>query len=221
MDLVKRLFQEQDLKYKEFSKSLIPGDCEIIGVRTPVLRKIAKEMKDTNWIDFFENYNFKYHEEKLVYGFLIGQGNLKISEKIKLIEKYVPLIDSWASCDQFTFKLKENEKEEYWNFCIKYFDKKGEYERRFAIVSMMKFIDENYIESIFELIDKVEHKEYYVKMAIAWLISVCYVYFPERTLEYIENNNLDKFTHNKAIQKIIESFRVSKESKDEIRKKKR
>lgn len=221
MDLRNILFSNQDLKYREFTEKLIPGCSNIIGVRTPVLRDIAKKISKNNGIEFLESFVPEYHEEKLVYGFVISYVKTDISEKIRFLRKYIPYIDNWAVCDQISLKLKESEKEEYWNFICKYFDKPGEYEKRFAVVNLMKFIEDDYIDSVLEKLENVQHEGYYLKMGVAWSVSMCFVKYPEKTTEFLKHSKLDDFTHNKSIQKITESFKVSDEMKKEIRKLKR
>ena len=116
----------------------------------------------------------------------------------------------------------KNNKREFWNFLKPYLKSEKEFELRFSIVTLLDFyIVPEYIEQILIELDKIKHDGYYVKMAIAWAISICYIKFPKETKRYLENNTLDDFTYNKAIQKIIESYRVSEEDKQALRKMKK
>ena len=214
------LFEKQDLKYKEFHSSLCPNVDKIIGIRVPQLRKMAKEIAMTNHKDFLENAQDEYYEELLLQGLVIGYAKISIEETFKYLEKFVPKINSWAVCDTTCSNLKITKKymEQMWEFLEKYINSKKEYEIRFALVMYLNyFLTEDYIDKILQKVDRIGNNEYYVQMAIAWLISFAYIKQKDKTEKYLLKNNLDKFTQNKSIQKICESFRVSKEDKEKLR----
>ena len=116
-----------------------------------------------------------------------------------------------------TYKFMKKDMDYWFKYLLKYLESNKEYEIRFAVVSFLDyFISEEYIREILKILGSIKHEGYYVKMAVAWAVSVCYVKFPERTWELLEGYELDDFTHQKSIQKIRESFRVSKEEKDRL-----
>lgn len=215
-EIRQKLYEMQDLKYKEFHSSLCPNVDNIIGVQVPKLRKIAKELAKTNSKEYLELEDITLYEEKVIQGLLIGISKISIEETKKYLERFIPKIDSWAVCDVVCSSLKiagKNQKE-MWDFLEKYINSNEEFETRFAIVMYLDYyLNDKYIDKVIKNISKIKSDKYYVKMAIAWLLSTSYVKQKEKTLEYLKNNKLDNFTHNKAIQKIIESYRVTKEEK--------
>lgn len=222
--VIKRFFDLQDKKYQEFHSKLCPNIDNIIGVRLPELRKIAKEIAKTDWQTFIKNVKNEYYEETMVEGLVIGYAKMDIDKKLEYIKAFVPKIDNWAVCDCVcgNFKFKPNDKEVVWKFLETYFSSTKEFEVRFVLVMFLDyFLEDKYIKQVLELIDKLSKTSYYSQMAAAWTISVAYVKYPNETMEYLENNNLDNFTYNKALQKIIESYRVDKDTKTKIRSMKR
>jgi len=215
------LFEKQDLKYKEFHSSLCPNVDKIIGVRIPELRKMAKEIASKDYDKFLVQAKDEYYEELVLQGLVIGYAKTSIENTFKYLKTFVPKINSWAVCDTTCSNLKITKKymNEMWDFLEQYINSKKEYEIRFALVMYLNYyLTEEYIEKILQKIDKIENKAYYVQMAIAWLISFAYIKQKEKTEKYLLENNLDKFTQNKSIQKICESYRVSKEDKEKLRK---
>ena len=224
-NIKQQLNQLADGKYKEFHGSLCPGTNNIIGVRVPVLRQYAKELlKKYSIEEIFKDLDNEYYEEILIKGMLIGLAKLDLETRIKYMREFIPQIDNWAVCDITCAGLKfiKNNQTEIWEFIQKYLKSNREFEIRFAVVIMLDFyINEQYIDKILKELDKINHSGYYVKMAVAWAISICYIKFPDKTHKYLQQNNLDDFTYNKAIQKTIESYRVSDNQKQILRKMKR
>lgn len=223
-DVRKKIFELADEKYKEFHSGLCPNTDNIVGVRVPILRNYAKELVKEDFGIYLKNVKDKYYEEIMLQGMVIGLAKMNIEERLKYIKEFVPKIDNWAVCDVFCAGLKfvNKNKQEVWKFLQNYTKSTKEFELRFLIVMMLDFyITEEYIEKVIKLLDNIKHDGYYVKMAISWTISVAYIKYPKKTMEYIKCNTLDDFTYNKALQKIIESYRVSKEEKDVIRSMKR
>lgn len=221
-EIRKRIFELADEKYKEFHSGLCPNTNNIVGVRVPVLRNYAKELAKQDWNTYLENAQDEYYEEVMLQGMVIGIAKMPIEEKLRQIKKFVPKIDNWAVCDVTCAGFKVKEKEQLWNFIKTYQNSKKEFELRFMIVMMLDhFVEEKYVQNIFSTIDTIKNDEYYVQMAVAWLISVLYIKFPKETLAYLKTTTIDNFTFNKAIQKMIESYRVSKEEKEMLRKLKR
>lgn len=217
----KKLFELQDLKYKEFHSGLCPNVDKIIGVRVPKLKEIAKQITKEDYKEFLLNVKDEYYEELVLHGLVIGYSKISIEEAIEYLKEFVPKINSWAVCDITCANLKLTKKhmKEMWKFLETYVNSNNEYEIRFAVVMYLNYylIDE-YIDEVLKNINKIENKEYYVQMAVAWLISISYIKQKEKTIKFLGKNNLDKFTQNKAIQKIRESYRVSKEEKENILK---
>lgn len=223
-NLKDKLFELSDEKYKKFHSGLCPNTDNIIGVRLPKLREIAKEIAKGDWRDFLAISSNDYYEEVMINGLVIAYAKCDVDEKLNYIESFVPKIDNWAICDSFCNSLKfvNKNKEKVWEFIQPYLKSNKEFEIRFAVVIILNYyITEDYIDLILETLDEVKHEGYYVKMAVAWAISVCYVKFPKKTESVFEENLLDDFTHNKSIQKIRESYRVPKESKERLQKMRR
>lgn len=212
-----------DEKYRVFHSGLCPGTFNILGVRIPKLREYAKKLSKENWR---ENYNLltdEYYEEIMLQGMMIGLADIDIEERLEYLEKFIPKIDNWAVCDVTCVGLKfiNKNKDIVWKFIQKYLKSTKEFELRFAIVVLLDYyIDDEYIDDVINILDKTNCTTYYVKMAVAWTISVIYVKYPDKCLKYLKssNINLDDSTYNQSIQKIIESNRVSKKDKENLRK---
>lgn len=219
MNIEKSLYSLQDKKYQEFQKGLCPGVVNIIGVRIPELRKLAKELlKHYSPKELLENINDNYYEELMLQGMVIGGAKEDINTILKYVKEFVPKIDNWAVCDTFctSLKITKKYKKEMWKFIQEYLKSDKEFELRFAIVMILGyFIDEEYLEKDFKIFNNIKSDKYYVKMALAWAISICVIKYYDRTVKYLEKEAiLDDFTYNKSIQKARESYRLSKEQKD-------
>lgn len=222
------LYENVDEKYQQFNKSLVPGKtAPMLGVRLPVLREIAKKIAGENGQEYIravmeqEKSGDIFHEELLLHGIVIGYLNCGWEERTELLDGFVPVIDSWAVCDSscMTYKFMKKDVAYWYSYLLKYVNSSREYEVRFAVVAMLDhLVTEEYIVCVLEVLTHVRHEGYYVKMAVAWAVSVCYVKFPEQTERILTEQRLDDFTHNKSIQKIRESYRVSKEDKDRLQK---
>ena len=217
----------QDLKYQKFHSSLLPGVQNIIGVRMPLLRKLAKEVLRGDWRSYLDSSVAEpntYYEEDIIQALLIGTSKLSWQERYAYIKEFVPKINNWAVCDLFCSTLKEAQyyQKEYWQLIVPYFNSSNAYDLRFASVMLLNhFTGDEFVEEALNLLEAIKHEDYYVKMGIAWAISIFYIKKPQLTLKLIKQNNLDDFTHNKAIQKIRESFRVSNEDKEMLNELKR
>ena len=224
-EIRKKLIELSDAKYKEFSAGLCPGvNIEMLGVRIPKIRKLAKEIVKDNPEEYLKNPQEKYFEELMLQALVIANLKIDLEKKKEYIISFVPKINSWAICDSFCVDLKDADKnpEFFWKIISKYFKSKKEYEIRFAVVMLLDhYVKEEYINEIFEVIDNIKNEEYYVEMGIAWLVAEMYIKFPKQTMKYLKNCNLNKFTYNKALQKARESYRVSKEEKEILNKMKK
>lgn len=222
--LVERLRSLADDSYKEFTAKLIPGITHILGVRTPLLRKLATELiKGEEWPDILAQTP-RYHEEKMLHALLIGQGPIDSSSRFQLLTRFIPLIDNWAVCDLCCSELKRLVKTtptETWNFLTPYLYSTQPFEQRFGIVMLFHYLQDDYLERVLTYADSFCHEDYYARMGMAWLLSGCFVKYPIQTMDYLEHSRLDIFTYNKALQKIIESRCVDKATKNRIRSMKR
>lgn len=215
-----KLFNLSEDEYRNFHNKLCPNTENILGVRLPLLRNMAKDLAKNNWEAYLNNPYNEYYEEIMIEGLTIGYIKADINTRFKYIKRFIPKIDNWAICDSFCNNLKFTKKNlnEVWEFISTYLSSNKEFELRFAIVMMLHYyINEEYIDRVLHILNDINHEGYYVKMAVAWAISFAYIKFPHKTLVFLKNNNLDSFTYNKSLQKIIESTRVSNEDKDLIR----
>ncbi len=213
------LNDQQDLKYRDFHKSLLNADVNLIGIRTPKLKKIAKEISLGNYDNFIKLNTHKYYEETIIHALVIS--NLKdINIVINYIDNFLNYIDNWATCDILcgSLKIVNKNKEIFFNYIKNKIKDPNPWIKRFCFVLLLDyFLEDKYIKEIFNLTNKYNTKDYYVNMAIAWLISIAYIKNKNATINYLKNNKLDNFTHNKAIQKIRESTRITLEDKELIK----
>jgi len=213
-NFINYLFSIKEEKYKDFQQKIIPNK-KIIGIKTNILKKIAKEIYKGNYKDFLSIIENNYYEENLLYGLILT--NIKdINILLPYLNKYVLIIDNWASCDLTISNLKivKNNKEIFFTYILDNINNNHSYTRRFGYVLLLNcYIEKEYLNKIFKLCN-IPNNDYYVNMSIAWLISMCYIKYKDETLNYLNNNKLNKFTYNKTIQKIIESNQVSKEEKN-------
>ncbi len=221
-----KLHSLSDNKYKEFHGGLCPGTNNIIGVRVPILRAYAKELaKQYEIKELLEEIDDEFYEEIMLKGMLIGLSKESFEVVKGYIQNFVPKIDNWAVCDVFCggLKMTKKYKAEMWEFIQKYLDSDAEFDIRFGVVIILSYyIEDDYIEQDFKVFNSVKSQDYYVKMAVAWAISVCLIKFYDETMVYLRDTaELDKFTYNKAIQKAIESYRINDEQKQCLRKMKR
>ncbi len=223
-EIRRELFELSDEKFREFASSLIPGCDNLIGVRIPQIRKIAKRVVKDSPIEYLDNACDIYFEETMLKALIIGNMSEDIEVTLEQIALFIPKITNWSLCDSFCNELKiaRNHKERVWKFLQRYHRSNEAYEIRFAVVMLLfHFIEKQYLEDVLFICDVITHDDYYVKMAVAWCLQVCFVNFPTETMEYLKDNNLDDETFNKALQKIRESLKVDKATKEIIKSMKR
>ncbi len=226
-EIRKTLYDCAEESYRDFNRSLIPGDiAPILGVRIPKLRKIAKKAAKENGREYLgallkeERGGHVFYEELLLHGMIIGYLKCERKEREKLLNEFVPVIDNWSVCDSscITYKFMKTDMEEWFDYLLRYVNDEREYAVRFAVVCMLNyFITETFVDRVVDILEKLQHEGYYVKMAVAWALSVCYVKFPKKMKLFFKNNELDDFTCNKAIQKIRDSLQVSREEKEMLK----
>ncbi len=229
----KELENMADDALAQFTAKLCPDtdSSRILGIKVPELRKIAKsivkEGKNTAYIE--EAMNFKkekYLEEILLEGFVIGYSKIPLDQKLEYIKLFIPQIDNWLINDTVcsTLKVKkEDELKKLWSFILPYLKSKKQFEVRYAVTTMLgNFIIEEYVDKVIEELDKIENKEYYTEMAVAWTLAEVGIKFNDKAMKYLNGkNSLDKFTYNKTLQKMIESYRISESQKVQLRAMKR
>ena len=219
-EIIEELFKMQDKKYQEFQSKLIPtrSSDTIIGVRTPELRKYAKELvKNNNYIDFVRKLPHKYFDENQLHAFIISE--IKDYENcIEYINHFLPFVDNWATCDQMSPKIFKKNHEKLLKEIKIWIKSKDTYTLRFGIGMLMQhFLDEDFKPEYLEWVAKIKSDEYYVNMMISWYFATALAKQYEIAIPYIENKKLDTWCHNKTIQKSLESLRITPEQKDYLR----
>lgn len=215
-----RLFELQDLKYRDFHSRLMPTvDKElIIGVRTPDLRKFAKEVaKSEHCEEFLKTLPHKYYEENNLHAFLVEQikdYDLCIAE----LNRFLPFVDNWATCDMMRPEIFKKHKDRLFTDALRWMESDDSYAVRFGIEMLMcHYLDENFTPEIPAIISKIKTDEYYVKMMIAWYFATALAKQYDAVITYFEKGLLDEEIRNKAIRKAIESYRVTDEQKAYLR----
>ncbi len=221
INIEEELFKMQDLKYRDFHANLMPTVDKnlIIGVRTPALRRFAAEFAKTDEAaEFLKNLPHKYYEENNLHAFLtekIKDYETALSET----ERFLPYIDNWATCDMFLPKAFRKNTDKLIFQINKWIKSDKTYVKRYAIGLLMKlYLDENFKTEQIETVARIRSEEYYVNMMIAWYFATALAKQYEAAIPYIREQRLDKWTHNKAIQKAVESNRISKDTKEYLKK---
>lgn len=218
--LKEQLLELSDVKYQQFTARLIPNITNLLGVRHPELHKLAKSIAKGDWRTYLNQAEDEYFEEVMLQAMVIGYVKTDIDELLEYAAVFIPKINNWSICDSFCSGLKITKKNRarVWDFVIPYLSSQDTYHIRFGVVMLLSyFVDEEYIDQVLHKLDTIHSEEYYVQMAVAWAISICYIKMPEPTLIYLQSSSLDRFTYNKALQKITESYQVSAEQKVLIR----
>ena len=214
------LFDMQDLKYRELQTGIIPSrdPQTLIGVRTPALRSFAKQLaKREDLSDFLNDLPHHYFDEDQLHAFIISEMK-DYGRCMAELEKFLPFVDHWATCDQMSPKVFKKHKEELLVKIREWIASDRPYTVRFGIGMLMQhFLDEDFDPAYPELAAGIRSEEYYVKMMIAWYFATALAKQYEAVLPYLENRRLDAWTHNKAIQKAVESYRITPEQKEHLR----
>ena len=214
----------QDKTYKDFHSKLMPtiNPNSIIGIRVPVLRDYAKKLFKENSIEslnsFLKNLPHEFYEENNIHAFIIEKIN-NFDECIFYLENFLPYIDNWATCDMLNPKIFKTNYEKLLEKIYQWINSDSVYTVRFAIGMLMRyFLDEKFETKYLDLVASINSGEYYINMMRAWFFATALAKQYEQTFPYIKNYSLDKWTHNKTIQKAKESFRISKVQKEELKK---
>lgn len=203
---------------REWSTNLLRTSLPVLSMKSAELKEIAKQIFKGNYRSFLDLMIWDYYENTVINGFIINEIK-DFDLKKKYLDIYSSKADNWATCDLLTFNIK-NRESDYFNITLEYIKSDKPFVRRIGMYILFEYIDnENYINKIFDLLDKFKDEEdYYVNMMNAWLLCECYIKQKEKTLKYLSHNKLNKFTINKAIQKCRESRRVSDIEKDMLLK---
>lgn len=219
-DIRELLFKKQDIKYRDFQSKLIPGvgDDSFIGVRTPELRKLAKEISKRADIDIFLNeLPHQFFDENQLHAFILS-GIKDYDSCLKEVERFLPYVDNWATCDQMSPKVFKKHKKELLKSIRTWIASEETYTIRFGIKMLMEhFLDDDFDPLYPEMVAKLRSEEYYVNMMIAWYFATALAKQYESILPFIEEKRLADWTHNKTIQKAVESYRISPEQKDYLK----
>lgn len=211
-----RLFALQDLKYRDFQAKLMPTiDKEtIIGVRTPELRKFAKELlKSGETESFLNSLPHDFYEENNLHGFIVSEIK-DYAEAVRRMDSFLPYVDNWATCDSTSPKVFKKHKTELVDEIKRWLASDKIYTIRFGVEMLMShYLDDDFKTEYLEMVAAVRHDDYYVKMMVAWYFATALAKQYEKTVPYIENRTLEQWTHNKAIQKSVESYRITDEQK--------
>lgn len=215
-----------DEKYRDFQIKLLPDTEHFVGVRLPKLHRLAKRIVKENGREYLEaalkrRPQDELFEEIMLQGMIIGYMESDISDIFSYAEKFVRKIDNWSVCDSFcsSFKHALKHQDEVWEWLEHFFKSEREFEVRFGVVMLLNYyIDDAYVNRLYPIFEAIRQDGYYVKMAVAWAISICYIKYPQKTMVFLRESKLDVFTYNKSLQKIVESRCVSEEEKIQIRK---
>ena len=215
-----------DEKFKDFTSALIPGARPILGVRVPILRKFAKEIAEGDWQTYLREASEDSYEEVAIKGFVIGYAKAELEVLLPYIAEHIEKINDWSLCDGFCSNLKvvKKHREEILEFLLPYAKIDDEFKQRVVAVMLMTYyLTDEYIDMTLKVLDNLKNEKYYCKMAVAWAIATAWAKQREKTCCYMldGNNTLNDWTYNKAIQKMLESYRVSDEDKVMLRKMKR
>ena len=218
------LLSMQDKTYKDFHSKLMPtiNSNSIIGVRVPVLRDYAKKLFKENSIEslnsFLKNLPHEFYEENNIHAFIIEKIN-NFDECIFYLEEFLPYIDNWATCDMLNPKIFKTNCDKLLEKIYQWINSDSVYTVRFGIGMLMRFfLDEKFETKYLDLVSSINSEEYYINMMRAWFFATALAKQYDQTLPYIKNYSLDKWTHNKTIQKANESFRITKDQKEELKK---
>jgi 3-methyladenine DNA glycosylase AlkD len=225
MDITQKLIEMQDEKYRDFTSSLIPNISKenMIGVRLPNIKKLAKELyKSGEYIDFINMLPHTYFEEYHLHSYILSEIK-DFDYFVKQVEKLLPYINNWSVCDSLRPKCFKNNKEKALIHIKKWLNSEYVYTKRFAIeMLMVHYLGDDFKTEYLELVSKVKGEDYYLKMMVAWYFATALAKQYNEVLPYIENHAIeDNWTHNKAIQKALESYRVSEDKKDLLKTYKR
>ncbi len=207
-------------EYKEFSASLIPGVDNMLGIRLPKLRKLAKELVKEDWKEYLSWKDFLYFEETMIQGMVLGYVKAPVEEILEAVEQFIPRIHNWSVNDSFctTFQSASRYPKQVWEFLMRYQDSHQEFEVRVVSVMLMAhFLLPEYIDQVLQVLGHLDTKEYYASMAVAWAYATAWAKFPKETKEYLQEYPIDSVTYRRTLQKCMESRRITEADKEWMR----
>ena len=214
--ITEQLFTLQDLEYKKFHSKLMPTvhPDVIIGVRTPDLRKLAKMLKGTPEAEqFLTELPHQYYEENNLHGFLL-ESIKEFDACVTALNDFLPYVDNWATCDMMSPKALKKDLAKLYEWVKIWMASKETYTVRFGVNMLMKYyLEEEFRPEYPELVASIRSEEYYIKMVVAWYFATALAKQYEAVLPYLLEHRLDAWTHNKTIQKAVESYRITPEQK--------
>ena len=228
-DLIRdELYKNMDEEYGRQQAKLIPECGNIIGVRMPVLNKMAREIASVNWKEYLQGARSDTYEEILLQALVLGYARGKVDDILLYIEEFIPLIDNWAVCDHLCAGLgmAREYQEEFWEFITKWVSRDGrlkkpghpEYIMRFVTVMMLDyFINDRYIDNVLFAYNTMKHPGYYFKMGVAWGLETAYYSYPDKVLAFLKDNDLDDETLSMKFKKLLNSGKLSDEEKQAIK----
>lgn len=228
-EIRERLVGISDNSYADFSKKLIPDDIQILGVRMPRLKELAKEIATSNECgEYLETAQFGSHEEVLLYGLVLGKVNLPIEKLLVKVENWTKYITNWAECDSVVMALKVFGRKKFTDFCFVFLQnfmtkELTPFQKRFVIVCLFRYyLTDDYVDRTIDfMLEYAVEEHYYIHMALAWGVCEVLIKYYDKGLDILKSNKLNTATHNKSIQKAVESYRLTVEQKAELRKLKR
>lgn len=221
-DYMDYLRSTSEANFKDFSSKLIPGAEDMLGIRTPELRKIAKEILKGNYAEFLACQKGKIHEEIIIEGLVMAGVKCGYEEMLSLMKRFADKISNWAICDTVSFKNVKKYMPEFFSDIEYFIYNKNPWVQRFGFGCLLEFyLTDEYIDRVLEYVNSVNSDFYYVQMMQAWLIATAAAKQRGKTIAFLERDSLNDFTHNKAIQKMRESYRICAEDKEYIKKLKR
>ncbi len=219
-EIISELYKKQDIKYRDFQAKLIPDKTvdDMIGVRTPELRKYAKELVKRDDIgEFLSTLPHEFFDEYQLHAFIIS-GIKDFDKCMDEVNRFLPYVDNWATCDQLSPKVFKKNRPELLKQIKKWIKSKDTYTVRFGIGMLMQhFLDEDFDVKYPEMVVKLRSDEYYINMMIAWYFATALAKQYDTVIPFIEEKRLDKWTHNKAIQKSVESYRITPQQKEYLK----
>lgn len=220
-EIMDYLYAHADARYAAFSSSLIPGEQPpMIGVRLPLLRNLARRLAKEDWRAYLDEAVDDTFEEIMLQGFVTGLAKMPFEEQMRRMTSYAGKITNWSLCDSpcAGFKFVRKHQEEVWEFLQPYLYCQDEFRQRFGIIMLMDhFMDDRFIFRFIDVLGSVRPVGYYASMAVAWAVSTCYVRYPELIMDLLRSRKLDKDCQNRAIQKIVDSLRITADDKNKVK----
>lgn len=216
---LKELWSYQDLKYQTFHSKLILNEMPLIGIRTPILKQLAKQISRGEYQAFIQQ-NQHYYEEIIIHGFILGYIKVDFQKLLVFLEEFLPYNQNWAINDMVCANLKQFKKNQEIGFSwiLKLLQSNQSWNIRFGLILLLDYyINDHYIDEVLHLASNSYIDSYYVNMGIAWLLSICYIKYPKKTICLLENHVLKDWIHNKTISKIRDSYRISQNEKDYLK----